>query len=346
MYNYDYRGVVHLHSTYSDGHGSVEEIMECANQVGLDFVMLTDHDTMKPLDDGHEKWHSSSLLICGTEITPRYNHYTVFGAERLNGVEELAKKQPQEIIDEINRQGWLGFIAHPDHEGTKRFDIPSYKWQDWNVNNFTGIGLWDLMTDWQEKLDKDNITVEVYTEFAKHVSGPKDITLKRWDELNKNRRVVGIGEIDNHKSTKEYNGQKIVVFPYDVAFRTITNHILLNKPLDRDFKKAKEQVLSAFRDGKVYVSFDYWDDPSEFVFEIEEGDNCAYMGDELKLKEQAEVIVSLPASAYINVICDSETIWEGEGDEAIVPTNKPGVYRVEVYKNDLTWILSNPIYVR
>src|SRR4030066_402579 len=102
MYNYDYRGVVHLHSTYSDGHGSVEE---------------------------------------------------------------------------INRQGWLGFIAHPDHEGTKRFDIPSYKWQDWNVNNFTGIGLWDLMTDWQEKLDKDNITVEVYTEFAKHLSGPKDITL-------------------------------------------------------------------------------------------------------------------------------------------------------------------------
>src|SRR3989304_4196235 len=163
---YDYKGVVHLHSTYSDGHGSIEEIMQCANDVGLDFVMLTDHDTMKPRDDGNEKWHGSTLLICGTEITPRNNHYITFGEKRLDNVENLAKLAPQEYINAINEQNWIGFIAHPDHEGTKRFGVLSYKWLDWSVDNFTGISIWDLMGDWQERIDGPNVTMEAYTDFA------------------------------------------------------------------------------------------------------------------------------------------------------------------------------------
>ena len=75
----DLTTVIHVHSTYSDGTGDMEEIAKAANDAGLDFVMMTDHDQMKPVEDGQEKWAGSSLIICGTEITPDKNHYIVFG---------------------------------------------------------------------------------------------------------------------------------------------------------------------------------------------------------------------------------------------------------------------------
>lgn len=350
---YDYKGAIHVHSTYTDGQGSVEEIMDCANEAGLDFVMLTEHNTLKPIDDGCEKWYNSSLLIVGAEITPSHsskepsnNHYIIFGNNKFSkDLETLSSKNPQEYIDTVNDENWLGFISHPDHEGTKRFEIPSFKWLDWNVDRFTGMGIWDLMTDWQEKLDMEKLTIEVYTNFANWLSGPEDITLKRWDELNQKHKIIGIGEIDNHKSEKEFDKQKIVVFPYDVAFKTITNHILLKEPLAKDFNKAKKQIIQALQYGQVYVAFDYWDDPTDFSFSIEDEGQFASLGDKFKLNEKAEIIVSLPLEARINIVRNGETILELEGDEAIVEITQPGVYRVEAYRNDLTWILSNPIYV-
>ena len=70
MAKYDYRGVVHCHSTYSDGTGDMAEIGKAANDAGIDFVMMTDHDQMKPMEAGEEKWNGSALIICGTEVTP------------------------------------------------------------------------------------------------------------------------------------------------------------------------------------------------------------------------------------------------------------------------------------
>ena len=346
MAKYDYRGVIHCHSTYSDGTGDMEEIGKAANDAGLDFVLMTDHDQMKPVEDGQEKWNGSSLIICGTEVTPDKNHYIVFGDKKLKDVDKRRGLKPQEYIDAVNAQGWFGFIAHPDHGGTTKFGIPSYRWEDWNVTNYTGMGLWDLMTDWQSQLDREDVSLEVYTSFEDWLSGPRIETLKRWDELNKKAKVVGIGEIDNHKYKKDYNGTTLEIFPYETAFKTVTNHILLDNPLEKDFKKAKKQVLDAVKHGALYVSFDWWDDPTEFSFEIDNGKKIAGMGDTIELGEKTELVASFPQEALLNVYKNGESILEEEGDEILVDLTEPGAYRVEAMRNDIVWILSNNIYVQ
>lgn len=342
---YDYRGAIHLHSNYSDGHASVEQIMKAANDVGLDFVILTDHDTSAPHDDGHEKWHGSVMLITGMEITPRNNHYIAFGPGKLKDAEGLRAKVPQEYIDAVNEAGWAGFIAHPDHVGTERFNVQAYKWLDWNVDRFTGMGIWDLQTDWQSKLDRDDVTIDHYDNFVKYLSGPREETLKRWDELNLKRRVVGIGELDNHSKTRKFGDREINVFPYEVAFRTVTNHVLLDQQLDKDFKKAKAQILDAVKKGRLYVSFDWWADPTEFQFEIEEAGRVGLMGDEFELKEKAELVVALPEKAHLLIVRNGESVFDQEADEAILEVTEPGVYRAEAIRNGLAWIASNPIRV-
>jgi hypothetical protein len=300
---------------------------------------------MKPVEDGHERWHGSVLMICGTEITPPLNHYIVFGEKKLQDVERLKTLKPQEYINAVNEQGWFGFIAHPDHMGTRRFNIPSYRWEAWDVEGYAGMGLWDLMTDWQSQLDREDISMDVYTEFEDWLSGPRIETLKRWDQLSLKRKVVGIGEIDNHKYRKEYNGQVLHIFPYEVAFRTITNHVLLDRPLEKDYAKAKKQILDAVRHGSLYVSFDYWDDPTEFSFEIDNGKAVAGMGDSIELGEKTELIATFPEEGLLNVYRNGESILEEEGNEILVEITEPGVYRVEAMRNDIVWVLSNSIYV-
>jgi hypothetical protein len=346
MAKYDYRGIIHCHSTYSDGTGTMEDIAKAANETGLDFVMMTDHDQMKPLEDGHEKWHDSVLMICGTEITPPTNHLIVFGEKKLKNVEKLRMLKPQEYIDAVNEQGWFGFIAHPDHLGTKKFEIPSYKWDAWDADRYTGIGLWDLMTDWQSQLDREDVSMEVYTEFEDWLSGPRIETLKRWDELNAKRKVVGIGELDNHRYKKDYKGQTLEIFPYEVAFRTICNHILIDQPLDKNYAKAKKQVLDALRHGSVYVSFDFWDDPTEFAFEIDNGKTIAGMGDTIEMGEKTELVANFPQEALLNVYKNGESVLEEEGNEILFDITEPGAYRVEAMRNDIVWILSNNIFVQ
>jgi len=343
---YDYRGAVHCHSTHSDGTGSVEEIMAAANDAGLDFVIMTDHDTMKPKQEGEDKWHGSAMMICGTEISPEKNHLIAVGEEELKDVESMKDLPPQEAINAINKQNWLTFLAHPDHEGVEKFDVPSRKWEDWSVTDYAGMGIWDLQTDWQEQLNRDELTPDLYTDFARHLTGPKEETLNRWDELCQKGKVIGLGEITNHNYKREYEGQEYQVFPYETAFQTIQNHVLLDEPLAKDYAVARKQILDAIRQGQYYISFDFWDDPTEFVFEVDNGEQVASMGGTVELGEDpTELVAMLPEDALINVFHNGKSIHEEEANEVLIEINEPGVYRLEAMRNDLTWILSNPIWV-
>ena len=72
-----------MHSTFSDGTGEVPDIAKYADEVGLDFIMLTDHNTLRALDEGYEKWYGNTLLLVGVELNDKENknHYLAFGIQ-------------------------------------------------------------------------------------------------------------------------------------------------------------------------------------------------------------------------------------------------------------------------
>jgi hypothetical protein len=51
---------------------------------------------------------------------------------------------------------------------------------------------------------------------------------------------------------------------------------------------------------------------------------------------------SLPHPARVRLLRDGREV--GTGLEQRV--EEPGVYRVEAYRDDRTWVISNPIYIR
>ena len=65
---HEYVGIIHIHSTYSDGSRPIPEIAHIASELALDYLMFTDHNTLQPKRDGMEGWYHGVLIATGYEI--------------------------------------------------------------------------------------------------------------------------------------------------------------------------------------------------------------------------------------------------------------------------------------
>lgn len=115
---FEYSGSIHMHSKFSDGSGTVEEIATGAQESKLDFIILTDHNTMKAKSKGYEKWHGGTMLIVGYELNDinNKNHYLVFGMDDVVGTFEKlpdgdlgSRLSAVEYVREIKSKGELVF---------------------------------------------------------------------------------------------------------------------------------------------------------------------------------------------------------------------------------------------
>ncbi|MBN2538424.1 MAG: PHP domain-containing protein [Deltaproteobacteria bacterium] len=348
---YDYTGIIHFHSEYSyDGRASIAEIVKAAGENSIDFLMLTDHSTLEAKKRGLEGWHGDVLLIVGEEIAPRFNHYLAFGIDRPTIVGNDDEVNPQVYINAVREQGGIGFISHPDHQGTEMFHVKHFPWQDWTVSGYAGIGIWDFMTDWQFYL-RGYLSGLIGFLFPAYVlKGPKKVTLERWDSLNQNSRVVGIGELDNHDSFKKVLGMGFSVFPFSKAFKFVRTHLLTEAPLVRDNGKDQKMLLTALERGRAYAALEYFCEAKGFLFMIADKARQATMGDEFFLDGKALLRVEVPERSRICVIRDGVPFGETVGKIKEYEIRKKGVYRIEVFLKHFgkyrPWIFSNPVYVR
>lgn len=349
---YDYTGVIHFHSEYSfDGRTPVPVILDAARRNRLDFIMLTDHSNLRAREEGFEGWHGDTLLVVGQEIAPRFNHYIAFrNREPVIALEDKMDLDPQIYIDQVRAQGGIGFIAHPDHEGIKMFHVKHFPWIKWAATGYTGIGIWDFMSDWQSTLNGYLRALFSYFFPAFILKGPKKETLERWDQLNKSHKVVGIGEIDNHDSVRRVLGFNFSVFPFSKAFKFIRTHLITEKPLAKDNKKDIELLLSALKQGRAYVAAEYYHEARGFSFVATDNGRKATMGDDLILDSEASLTTMLPAAAKLRIIKDGILFREEITHNLTCKISQKGIYRVEAYLRVmgkyLPWIFSNPIYVK
>ena len=348
---FDYSGVIHFHSNYSfDGRVSLPAIIRAAGDNDLDFLMLTDHSTLRAKDDGLEGWHGRTLLIVGQEISPRFNHLIAFEADKPFPVDKNDEEiDPQSYIRHVLQAGGICFIAHPDHEGTELFHVKHYPWQNWDVDGYTGIGIWDFMTDWQNSLRGYCRAVLSYLFPGFFLSGPLSITLERWDRLNRTRRVVGIAESDNHETLKRFMGFTFPVFPFRKAFRFLKTHILTRMPFSGEEMQDKNLLLDALRRGNVYVAQESFHPSKGFTLTVKEKEREATMGDIFLLDQNARLSVMIPATGHIRVVKDGSLFHEEIGQSTSCSICQPGIYRIEVsvrcYGKYRPWIFSNPVYV-
>ncbi|MTI85046.1 MAG: hypothetical protein FH756_14410 [Firmicutes bacterium] len=342
---HDYAGVIHIHSTYSDGLKDLPEIIKAANEAGCAYMILTDHDTLKVLSS--EGWYGNTLFLAGEEITvgEGQGHYLAMGLTS----EVTPHNSPQETIDDVISQGGIGFIAHPFYDQTRRwiFGLTPVTWQDWNVNGFTGIEIWNYSKDWIENFGSlfsylwGVICPDCF------IDGPLTEALKKWDELLCYQKVTGIGSVDAHG----------YFYPYKRMFKTLRTHVLLNENLSFQssfFENDKNMIYKSLEKGNCYFSYDYLASAGSFMYSADNGRRQVIMGDELSIGAGVSLKISSPQPGLLRIIKNNKLTASAAGTNTLVKTvTEPGAYRAEVFLNIpkcfkeiyRPWIYSNPIYI-
>ena len=331
---YDLACVVHLHSTYSDGTGTVPEIARAAKAGGVDVVMLTDHDSLEAKRRGEEGMHDGVLVLVGEEVSPRGgNHYLAFGIER-----EIrwGGMTPAQMCDAVREQGGFGFAAHPFSRGSERFRRRAKGMPFRDLECADGIEVWSWVTDTAERLPSLREAARFVTRPHLVVDHPPPDNLAEWDRMCAKRRVPAIGGLDAHQFGKRIAGRvPIKLMSYKRSFRHLRTHVLCEEISER-------AVYGALREGRCYLAVDSLAPASGFEFFAEGPQGRVEMGAEAPAGPY-ELHVRTPQPAKLRLLRNGEELHDRHVTE-------PGVYRLEArlraHGAERTWILSNPVYLR
>ena len=346
---------LHMHTPYSDGRGTHEEIAQAAISAGIDAVIVTDHNVWVKGPEGYYgDGDQKVLMLVGEEIhdqtrKPQKNHMLVFGAEK-----ELAPfaKDPQQLIDAVGEAGGLAFLAHPTDPAAPAFGEADLSWEDWDIQGYTGIELWNAMSEFKSLLKGKLPAIFYAFNPASIAHGPFDQVLRKWDQLlNRGQQVVAIGGSDAHAMIGRLGPLKRILFPYEFHFKAVNTHIFTPEPFGGDAVSDNRLVIDALRNGHAFIGYDLPVPTRGFRFTAQGLGTDAWAGDEISAANGVTLQIKLPIRTECHLIRNGKRIkgWQ-EREACTYITTDPGVYRVEAFLfyrgKRRGWIYSNPIYVR
>ncbi len=344
---------LHIHTTYSDGSGLHSEIAQAAIDSHLDAIIITDHNVLVQEISGYVRKNGrKTLILTGEEVhdqgrIPQKNHLLVFGVS-----EEMATyaENSQELIDHVKNNGGLSFIAHPIDPELPMFNESDISWEDWEINGFTGIELWNGLSELKTTV-KNRIEALIYAFFPELIAhGPLPQTLQIWDSLlAKGKRIVAIGGSDAHALPMRMGPVRKTIFPYSFHFSAINTHILTSTALNGNSITDSRTIYKSLANGNVFIGYDLPAPTRGFRFSAQSKENEVIMGDQIELNGSITLQVHIPGIAETSLLKDGKVIKKTMKKNLVFTTKEPGVYRVEVHRNYLGkrrgWIYSNPIYV-
>ncbi|MCW3488837.1 CehA/McbA family metallohydrolase [Dethiobacter alkaliphilus] len=342
---HSYIGNIHIHSSHSDGAQSIPEIAKEASQAGLDFIIVTDHDII-PLSD--EGFYDDVLVLCGTEVNDTKHHYLALNVHEVIPPND---ENPQQVIDAVNAQNGLGFIAHPYEKGSPLvLNNRTYPWTDWSVTGFTGIEVWNWSSQWRDGVQ--NILLGLFYAYLHPtgpITGPTPEAMARFDEITRSRKITAIAGSDAHNWPIRRGPIRRDIFPYHYLFRTANNCVLLSEPLSKDLPTAKAQIYAALRHGRSYIVNRLASEATGFAF-FATCDHTQYqMGDTVPLTDNTALHVQCPLECRgcttIRIIHNGTLLDEIDRCNVAIRAYKPGTYRLEIRHGNKPWIFTNPIYV-
>ncbi|MGE0393862.1 MAG: CehA/McbA family metallohydrolase [Vicinamibacterales bacterium] len=355
----DVRGVVHIHTRRSDGGGTVEDVARAAAQAGLRFAVLTDHGdgTRRPDPPAYLQ---GVLVIDAVEVTTFDGHVVALGIGqapyRLGG-------RGADVVEDINRLGGFAVAAHVD--SPKR----SLRWRAWDAA-LTGFEWLNADSEWRDESRASLLGLLVPYPFRApealtRVLDRPVVTLDRWDEQSRTRRLVTIAAADAHARVggsdeddpRWWRRLSLPIPGYQPLFQTFST-VLTGVELTGDAGADAAAVLGAIRAGHSYTAVDALASNGWLRFRASGPGGSAGPGEVLPLAEgtagpvHIEVGVPASAGARVRLLRDGALVREASGADLRVDVPAaPAAYRVEVLRPGapgsppVPWIVSNAIFI-
>lgn len=301
-------GVLHVHTTRSDGYGEPEEIVKYGIESGLDYIAFNDHRNLKLMEEGwHGRITSGLMSIVGAELqhTDWKSHLLVYGVETIKPVGHIL----DQLAHVLSMNG-IAIIAHPVEVRPLVPGYGEYPWFFGSEHPVSGIEGWNWMSSWKGRVNLLNGWSRINHPDRKVRNPPKD-AVDLWFETG--GCFVGGADAHAHKIF----GRE--VFGYRMLFNRVRTHIFLDRPFIEP-----SQFTEALRHGRCFISNAIAGDASEYRSTIHEGELY------LKLPASGRVILrEKGAPPRIPVVLE-------RGIHCLGPVTLP-LY-IEIHRDGRTWI--------
>lgn len=318
-----YAGDFHVHSKEStDASPTLDENATFARSRGLDFIELSEHNTITQLDyftDAQAK-HPDILLLPGIEYTTYQGHGNAIGATQW--VDHKIGQPGVTIegaLEKIHAQGALFAINHPA----------------------LAVGDLCIGCEWKHQVDPKTIdAVEIATwglSEGSTLSSPAAIRL--WDDLcAKGRHAAAIGGSDDHSGGKKQGG---------LGASPIGNPTTM--VLADELSVAG--ILDGVKNGRTVVKLQ---DPNDPMIEL--GSIVSPTGDTVKCRGtrlQAKITGAKDRNATVRYVKNGELLAEAAVDAdpfvhemaAMAPQAGEDRYRVEVLLDGTLRSITSHLFV-
>jgi hypothetical protein len=340
------RGAPHVHTAFSgDATGSVDDVARAARASGLQFVVVTDHNSQAALPAAG--YREGVLVVCGQEKSTDAGHAVVLGTGALPfGLDG----DPVEVARDAARFGGFVVAAHPaSPDRALRWSAGWDGVEAMEVLSFGQPGSWPrggaapLLARYA--LDPEAALLRAFA-FSREA-------LDRWDGLLADRPVAGLLGTDAHGGLR-VGRVMLPVADHRRIFALASQHLLLPERLDGDAPRDTRLVLEALRQGRAYLGVDALGDAAAFSFEAIAPGGRAGPGEDLPLVGPTHLVADAGGVEGARLVLrrDGQPVAEGPRIDHVA--DRPGVYRVEGFlagapagrgPDPLPWIVSNPIYL-
>ena len=313
-----YAGDLHAHSRESgDAAPTIDDLVTFARGRGLDFVELSEHNTVSQLDfiDTVQAAHQDILIVPGVEFTTYAGHANGIGAtvwvdHKIGQPGVTIAGAAQAFRD----QGALFSINHPLYN----------------------IGALCIGCSWNHDLDPTAVdAVEVATSGTSAIFGTD--TLAFWDKmLNTGRHLPAVSGSDDHNA-----GQKIGAFSTAIGQPTLYVYA-------KDLSVAS--LLDGIRNGRTVVKINGVTDPM-----VEISSSVPAAGDTISAEAttlHAKITggSGLTARWVVNGTPDNDTDIKADPFDLVRPVSAPKTgedrYRVEVVRSGMPTTVTSHVWVQ
>jgi hypothetical protein len=283
------RGAFHVHTTRSDGRGSLEEVAAAAKAAGLRFVVLTDHNDFAPREPAFVE---GVLMIPALEISTAQGHLVALGLERpLEGVKPQGEAALAEAA--VRAAGGWSVLAHPVQTRNP--------WRHEEVaRRAEGYELYSADTFFREAMRRpvSRLVPALGALWGRPLHGvmmlvePEPGPIERLLELEREKPRVALCAHDAHGLP-----------PYGDVFQAMAMYLPPGRGssdvgLPGDARAAAREVLERLSRGEALCAFRALGEPEGFALEgLEAGAREAHVGEVLTVRlpphEGAEVRVQV-----------------------------------------------------
>jgi len=333
-------GVYHVHTKFSDGHASVDELAAQASRERLDFLIVTDHGNPNFESLRSQGRKDGVLVLAGSELSVNRGHLVALG---FRTPDRNFSQKAEDAVPEVQALGGFTIIAHP---------YSKVKWSWGDVSVYSGLEIINADTMFKNNVGRvlpylPLLLFRSRLPLIRMLEHP-ETNLKKWDQRGATSAVYGYFSADAH-------------LYYRAIFSLLRLHVLLDEPLADGFDPAAGQVYSALRKGRFFNAIEAAAGARGFRFKALAAGGAAFrMGDTISAREAAaagtirfEARAPFSFLTEIHIVHDGRTIASTRDDVLTAEAQGPGVYRVEVFLKersalaaDIPWIISNPIFLR